>query len=267
MFHRPTLLIASCGALAFAVPAAAAMPSSGIEQAGHKVDDRALADMRGKFIAPGNISYFGIQMQSSWQRPDGVTTAATLLLNVDFAKAGTNGTPNVQLMVGWDRDGDSQMDVAGFGPAAAGSFVTVPIAAGGLGTVQGAVQSQQIAGSDNRVANSMTIAIGPASAFPAPNTAGLTEVTTGQAHQFANGDSLQLVVDKSQVGIVMAGGTDQVRQMVDGGIGQAAQIVLLNSSGNDVRNTMGITIGTAHLDQAKQVSVQGNLEALKGWSF
>jgi hypothetical protein len=270
MFYR-LKIVASTATFAVALvsaPAANARATlqSGLERSGTAVEDAALADMRGKFIAPGNISYFGIEMQSAWQRPDGVTTAATLVLNVDFAHA-TPGSPNVQLLVGWNRDGDSQMDVSEFGPAAAGTYVTVPMSAGGLGSVQGAVQSQQIAGSDNHVGNAMSIAIMPGSVPPTANTSGLTAVTSGENHQFSNGDTLQLVAGGNQAGIVIQSGGEQVRQMVDGSIGQAAQNVLVNSSGNDVRNSMAISIGTTQLDQAKQVSIQSNLEALKGWSF
>src|SRR3982751_1463597 len=147
MIVRFKLLLGVAILFAAPLPALAAAPLSGVEQAGTKVDDSALGDMRGKFILPGNVSYFGIQMQSSWQRPDGVTTAATLLLNVDFS-GGAAGPP-AHLPVSWNRDGDGQMDVAGFGPAAAGTYVTVPIGAGGLGTVHGAVPRPQRAGSDN----------------------------------------------------------------------------------------------------------------------
>lgn len=264
MSFRLKLSICAASLLSVAATPAVAAPPSGLERTGTKVDDSALAGMRGKFLLSSNIAYFGIQMQSSWQRPDGVTTAATILLKVDFA-GGTS--PTAQIMVGWNRDGDAAMDVANFGPAAAGTYVTVPLNAGGLGTVQGAVQSQQIAGSDNRVGNAMSIAIGHSASVRAPTGTGLTSVTAGETHQFSNGDSLQLVVDPSRLGIVMAGGTDQVRQMVDGTVGQAAQYVLLTSSGNAVHNNMAITIGTNQLDQARQVSIQHNLEALKGWSF
>jgi hypothetical protein len=246
-------------------PAAAVTASaSGLEAHGPEVDDATLGQMRGKFLLPGNITYFGIEMQTSLQRSDGITTAATVQLTVDLPNGtGTTSGANAQLLVSWNHDGDSSMDVAGT-PAGA-TLISIPA---GLASVQGAVQSQQIAGSDNKVSNAMSIAIMPTSSVNPPSGAGLTAATGGETHSFSNGDTLQIVADKNQLGIVVGNGADQVRQMVDGGVGQAAQNVILNSSGNIVSNGMGITIGFDPAQSAAQAAtIQSNLTALKGWSF
>lgn len=244
--------------------------SSGLEGKGAKVSDAELGEMRGKFISPDKISYFGVQMQTSWQGPDGVTTEATLLFSVDFLNGAGNpegATP--VLMVSWSRDGegDPSLDLSSFGPAAADGYVALPI--GGLGSTQGAVQSQQIAGSDNQVRNDMRIAIIPAALVQMPSGAGLTPVTSGGTQQFGDGDTLQFMIANNQLGLALTGGgtADQVQQRFDGMSGQAAQHVVLSTSGNAIHNNMGIVVGHDQLGQAGQVSLQNALSALRGVGF
>ena len=116
-------------------PALANSPmSSGLESFGAKVSDEQLSDMRGKFVRPENVSYFGISMATSWQNSDEVTTSAVLLFSVSFLH-GANGLSgaNPVVAVAWNRDcdscGDPAMDVIGFGPAAQNDYVAVTSAA------------------------------------------------------------------------------------------------------------------------------------------
>lgn len=265
-FARLTLTAAAAALPLAASPVHAAPPTSGIETAGAKLDDAALSRMRGKYVAPNGISYFGVQMQSAWQRPDGTTIAATILLSLDFASLSDDNAP--QLLVRWSHEGDSQLDVAGFGSAAADSYVTVPGGSGSLGTVQGVVQSQLIAGSDNQVGNAMSIAIAPTGSIAQPNASGMTAIDSSETHQLAGGSELQLVFEGNRVGIAMSGGRDQVVQMLDGLAGQAAQNVVINSSGNSIHNAMGINVGyDPQIQQAMPVSIQNGLTSLKGWGY
>src|SRR4051794_2303295 len=109
-------LIGSMGA-----KAALAEPLSGLEGLGRPVSDQELGTMRGKFVAPGGIAYFGIAMSSSWQGNDGITTSATLLFSINLAGA-ASGQVTPHVMISWSRDcaacGDSSMDLSGFGPSA-----------------------------------------------------------------------------------------------------------------------------------------------------
>lgn len=261
-------LFAAAAALAAAMPSpafAAPAQSSGLEVLGRPISDAALGEIRGKFISPDKISYFGIQMQTSWQTPDGITTDATLLFSVNFLNGAGNpegATP--VLMISWSRDGDPSADVAGFGEAAAEGYFAI----GGLGTVQGGVQSQQISGSDNIARNDMRIAIVPTSAVRQFDTDGLTEVTTGQSHSFSDGDGLSFIVANNELGLSLTGGSaDQVNQSFSGNLGQAAQHILLSSSGNSIHNGMSIVIGHEQLEQTSRLSVQNAMTALKGLGF
>jgi hypothetical protein len=241
---------------------------SGLEGLGAIVDDSELATMRGKYVTPQGIAYFGLDMTSSWQGPDGITTSARLVFNVDFA-GGRNATP--QIYVTWKRDeGDKAMDVSGPVPsgqqtAAAGS-VSVP-AGGGLDTVHGAVQSQLIAGADNKVTNGMTIQV---SSDPAqrPDTAGMTPVSGGSTQQFSDGDKLQFVISGSEVGIRMTNGpSDSIRQGVDANLNQLSQQVTLGSSFNDIANTLGLTIGVDPATKVNQINASGAMSAMHGIGF
>ena len=73
------------------------------------------------------------------------------------------------------------------------------LAAGSI-RVNGAVQSQLISGTDNKVINGLTIAV---TSDPAqrPDTTGLTPVTGGSSQQFADGDKLHFVVSGSELGL------------------------------------------------------------------
>lgn len=259
-------MILAAAAIGFAVPAAAATPRSGLEAIGTPLDDAQLDAQRGKFVSPDQISFFGVELATLWVKPDGTATAATVMLNVSFAQgAGTLAGAAPQLMVSWTRDGDSSIDVPSSG---LGTSLSLPAGSGALDSVQGAVQSQQIAGSDNRVANAMQITIAPASSMSAPSTNGMTPLAGSQSHAFGNGDVLQFVAQDNKVGIVMTSAAgDRVRQQVDGSLGQAAQNVILSSDGNRIGNMMGITVGYSASPSATAMTLQNSLMSLKGIGF
>src|SRR3546814_11037941 len=110
--------------------------STGIGGVRGKYADAVVAGMRGKFIKSRGVSFFGLQLQTSWQGNDGVTTYATVLFSVDFASlAGQAQGAAPRLLVGWSRAcdgrGDSEMAVTAFGPAAADDYVALAPSAWG----------------------------------------------------------------------------------------------------------------------------------------
>jgi hypothetical protein len=272
--HPPRLWMALLLASA-PIVAGFTLPTTGIEGVGVEVADSELAEMRGRFVSADGISYFGLQLQTSWQGTDGITTYANVLFNVDFASgAGQSQGATPHLLVGWSRDGDSSMDVVGFGPAAQNGYVAVVTSpgtmdVGGLNSVQGAVQSQNIAGAGNNVRNDMSIAVVPASSINRPNGQGLTEVTSGSSQTFSDGDAVHFILGSNAVGLALSSGDgpDGVRQNVDGVLNHAAQHVLLASDLNAVHNSMNITIGLNELRQMDSVRVDHALSTMKGRGF
>lgn len=253
------------------VPAVAAT-LSGLEGLGRPVADDQLASMRGKFISPSGISYFGILMSSSWQGSDGITTAATLLFSLNLTSGGAKG-PTPELLVSWSRNcptcGDSSMDVSGSGPSPTGNYVvqnSIPV--GALNNVSGAVQSQQIAGSDNQAHNNMSIAIVPASSIN-PNTSGMTVLPQGggEAHKFSNGDTLNFTYSANQLGLSMTNQNGALEQGVNGSIGQVTQHLLISGVDNLVNNNMQLMIGINPAAQAQQLNVQNALTVMKGAGY
>lgn len=265
---------AAAAALVAGTPALAA-PSSGLEGKGTRLSDAEMSEMRGKFFTPNQIQHFGIQMVTSWQGADGVTTEAILLFSVGFADGATNlsgATP--QLMIAFNRlcdgCGDSAMDVAGFGPDAEQGYVAIGaggISIGALDTVNGAVQSQQIAGADNRVVNQMRIAVMPISAVRNGDVEGLTAISQGMTQSFADGDTIRFILEPGEIGMALAGGTgaESIHQTIRPA--QLAQHVLLNSDRNMVHNNVTVTVGLNDLVQSSQINLQNALSTMKGHGF
>lgn len=249
--------------------------SSGLERMGSRVSDDQLSEMRGKFVSPDNVSYFGVSMMTSWQNSEGMTTSAVLVFSVDFLHgAGNQNGATPMVAVSWDRSGDSGadpgMDVLGFGQNAQNSYVAITpsfdvVPVGGLNSVSGAVQSQQIAGSDNHVLNSMRIAVLPASIAKQLEPSGLQKLSHGEGLAFSDGSKLDFEVGANTLGISMSnpGGTGIVQQAVDGQANQALQHVLLGDSLNGVSNSMVIAVGVNDLAQHQQIRADNALAAIR----
>jgi hypothetical protein len=271
---KRTLMAVSAFAFAGVMSASPALaaPTSGLEGLGKPISDDALGNMRGKFVAPNGISYFGIVMSSSWQGADGITTAATLLFSIEFAAAASGGHVTPQLMISWSREcpdcGDDSMDVTSANSgyvALTSNGGAIPI--GSLNTATGVVQTQQIAGSDNSSRNVMAIQIVPAGTLTY-DTTGMTALTgKGDTEHFDDGDTLQFSYSDHQLGLSMTDQGGALQQSVNGNIGQIAQNVLI--SGNDIiaNNSMGLMIGIDPSAAARTLSVQGALTAMKGMGF
>jgi hypothetical protein len=245
-------------------------PSSGLEGLGRVVADDELADMRGKFVQPSGVHFFGIEMLQTWQGPDGVTLQATLEFNVEFAggaAVAAGATPRLQ--VGWSRScnscGDPSMDVhtpGSDGPVTL-TQASDALPLGDYVTVNGLVQSQQIAGSDNNVRNIMRVDVVPASATSRGPEGG-SDLDTSATQVLPDGAAIHFVVAKNELGMAITRGGDIVRSGVGGPGSQAAQEVILQSSFNAIRNDIGITLGVDDVGQFDRIDVSGAMSAMKG---
>lgn len=242
-------------------------PSEWLERSGlsaaEQITDAELASMRGKFIAADSVTDFGITLQTLWQTTDGVITAAKMALNVNFT-GGQAGTP--QITVGWIRDGDPTMDVTSF--ADTDSYVTYSVdGLPGLNSVSGAVQSNVIAGTDNRVANAMDVQIVPASSFPDAGSG--TPITATRTDIAPDGDTIRFVVGSGQLGMVLhdAQGAGVVRQMIADNPGQLSQNVFLGGTANIIDNVMNVTIGIDQLRNLDNTQLVNAISAMKGHGF
>ncbi len=252
-------------------PVAASDPMAAIGDLGPAVSDEELSAVRGKFIRPDDVSFFGISMITSWQDANGVTTTARLMFNVSFLGDNSGGDPVPQLLVGWTREGDPAMDVtdshAGYTPLITAQQV-LPV--GELGSTQGAAQANIIAGADNSALNGMQIALVPTSELGTMDTAGLTSITETTGTSFADGDMLEFHIGPNELALALSGnnGSDSALQSVGGDFGRMLQQTTINSDGNLVGNTAAIIIGT-ELGPADFTAVRATeaLSVMRGHGF
>lgn len=277
-FRHLVLLTTAWLTLAMEPVSAAAMtsspglPSTGLEGIARTVPDSELEEMRGKFISSDAVSFFGISMLTSWQDESGITTTARLAFNVDFLNQGDDGTPSVQFLIGWTRDGDPAMDVTdtheGYAPIILAADI-FPV--GGLDTTTGAAQANIIAGSDNKAHNVLQVALVPRSALSDMSPGeGLTSANGTTAMNFSDGDSLEFRITQNQIGLVLTGGNgiDSSLQSVGKDMGQALQQTILNTGHNDVMNNLRIVFGTEMLSGATDaVKITEALSSMKGNGF
>ena len=252
-------------------PGSITLPQSEVAALGEPVEDAVLREMRGKFISPEAVSFFGISMLTSWQDEKGITTTARLALNIDFL--GGNGVGAApQLLVGWVRDGDSAMDVSGIpqGYVALNVSPDEVMPVGALDTISGAAQANVIAGADNSARNSMQIAVVPMSSVPSLTAQdGLQPATETTNVGFDDGDQLQFRLADNQVGIVLTGnnGLDSTIQTVGGDLGQALQQTMLQSDRNHVFNTSTIIFGVDAASNLDRVQTDEAMLSMKGFAF
>lgn len=251
----------------------AAAPPTGLEGLGREVPDQELSEMRGKFVRANDIHFFGVELVQSWQSADGVTLMATLQFNVDFAKGAGNldgATPTIQ--IAWDRVckvcADPSMDVSSLqsGPSNGSQLANAEpiLTIGKFGSLEGLVQTQEIAGSNNDVLNTMRVSVVPSSAIQSLPDGEVPSIASSVSHVTEQGETIDFNVARNQLGLAINRGDETVRQGISGELNQAAQHVILQSSLNAIRNEMAITVGVNDLNQARQHSVQTALSAMKG---
>lgn len=249
---------------------------SGLEGLGREVSDDELSDMRGKFIKAGSVHYFGVEMVQSWTNADGLTMQATLQFSVDFANGAGNlegATPSIQ--ISWSRVCeeclDTDMDVGnlqdGSQDIAAIEGAPSLLEVGRFETLEGLVQTQEIAGSDNTVLNKMRLSVVPASSIASSVPEGSSEIGAGVSQIVDGGDQIQFQVARNQLGIAMSRGDEKVQQSVSGEMNQVAQHVILQTSLNTIRNEMAITVGVNDLATMRTHNIQSALSVMKGRGF
>lgn len=239
------------------------LPGLGIESA-RQVSDDELADMRGKYVKPGEVQYFGIDLASAWTTVDGTVLTASLHFGVDMQDS---AAPKPTLYVSWLQDcaqcNDETVELGG------DSFDLAP-GPGGLGTVSGVVQSNVVAGDDNSVRNQMGLRItndlGSIKQGPPPGM----QITQSMMQELQDGATVQFVMEGNTVGMVMTGGPANgvITQTVGRGeAGNLAQHVNLASDFNNIHNVMNVTIGTEALPQMSEAAVNYAMSAMQGNGF
>jgi len=182
-----------------------ALPQAALPALFVEATDAELGAMRGRY-APGNsqVVYFGVEMVTSWENPNGKVVDAGLKLGVDHKLQPTVTVVNRAHPPQGGPDA---------GQAASGN--TVLISSGGITQVEGVAQSIQIGGDGNAVQNDiamdLTLVQGDA---PVPAGGGVQVTGAGsQAFNNANGSVTTVSVDDKGLGLsVYVPGQGQVVQ-------------------------------------------------------
>jgi hypothetical protein len=247
--------------------AVAAPPDLGLGASARLVSDEELGDMRGRYIEPESVNFFGIELASSFQTPDGVVLTATLQFEANFNNGQPLSAPVVLASYQHDQNGidDPGLEIGG---------ITAEFTAQGLSTVDGAVQANQIAGDDNNAANLLRIRVGDFNADSAGFSDYGAPITQSVVKSFQDGSAIEFTVEANSIGVAIQGPTSQgqspdnlVAQNINGTVAnQIAQQVQLMGDANAVYNTLDVVIGVDQL-HTTQAAVENAMSAIKGWGF
>ena len=220
---RQLLIGAAIAAGVFMAPAAAAPPVTafgpvtGLGPEARLVTDDELGEMRGKFIEPESVRFFGIQLSSAWQTADGSVLTATL----EFESSFNHGQPDpntVSAAAEWNHACTGSCDPNVEIPNATQDVTVVfgAIGATGLTTVNGAVQSTQVSGHDNSVGNVMHVRIGDYNAASVgPPDADAVALTASKSVRFDDNFVVKFELTQNTVGLELRGPGPHPRSPVE----------------------------------------------------
>ena len=263
---RLALGIAVLAPIAVTSGVTAAPPDLGLGASARLVSDDELGDMRGRYIEPESVNFFGIEMASSWQTADGLVLTATLQFEADF----NNGQPQSPVVLASYQHDQSGIDDPGLEIGG----ITAEFTAQGLSTVEGAVQASTIGGDDNNIANLLRIRVGDFDADSAGFADYGTPITQSVVKSFPDGSAIEFTVEPNSIGLAIQGPTSQgqspdnlAAQNINGTVAnQIAQQVQLMGDANAIYNTLDIVIGVDQL-QTTQAALENAMSVIKGWGY
>ncbi|MDI1268297.1 MAG: hypothetical protein PSV40_04250 [Polaromonas sp.] len=228
-------MAALAGALATLPLARAALPPDlNVFDHATVIADDELGHMRGKFVAAGQVMYFGVEMVTQWLASSGQAITASGVLQINLS----GNTPQVSFVPTITVEQKAAMG----GAASQGSAVAG--GGGGLQDVTGVVQNIQVAGTSNGITNTIGINVQNASGQPAPqpqSTGLLSASTTTASGSVASvglgSNGMNVAVAVPDQGRAM----QQIRQVGMGG-GQVLQSVQLGGDVNQIHNRINLNV-------------------------
>ena len=207
-----------------------------------------LASLRGRYVAPEGVVYFGLQIVSRWTQADGSGLAVGTNVNL-----GVDGNGHPHLSVG--SFSTETNGTGGASSAGAGTITGNPIAG-----VAGIGQGIQTTGDGNVIKNAAVINVmaGGADGSTPPESSGPQNLSvTG------GGGQGRIVFNQNSVIVAINVPGQGVNQQTLGaqGLGQSAQVL---SSANNVLNQMSLSVGFAHAGGFSAAQVGAILGAMKG---
>ncbi len=188
-----------------------------------ELNDKELAQLRGRYVLPDRVIHFGVTMNTIWQNSSGQRIGALVSLRVD-------GVAEPSLRVSFTDQPDNDTSIAaGTGQVLGGA---------GLGSVDGIVQSMRSAGDYNDGLNDLSIAVtnGESDLPAAPGDSwrgvGAFSNTAGDVTVSSQSGGLQIALQAAGQGTAL-------QQIGSAGISQQASI---KGSFNTVRNMAALTV-------------------------
>lgn len=215
-----------------------------------ELKDQELAVLRGRYVMPDRIVYFGMTMTSTWQNAAGDVLGAKTTLQVQ------QNVIKPQFYVSLiNQKGNGTTPVSGSGSIIGGA---------GLNTVQGVVQSTRTAGDGNSSSNNVDINVQQNGQAPtmAANQGQL--LNSGSTISSSNGAGV-LSVSSVNGGVQLAiqannNQGDALQRIASGGVSQAVNLI---GAGNQVQNLTQLNVVLRN-DLPTAGSLNNNLEQLKG---
>lgn len=236
-----------------------ALPRSGVIPLGAvEVGDDVLAGMRGRYVTPSQVVYFGVEMLTRWQTADGSAYNAGLYIGVN---RGINGfKPNVTIL-------SREQSTPGQGGAAPTNTLVAngSIRAGGIENVQGVGQSVQVTGDANGARNQITMNIGSGEIdIAAPSGEGWSSGTVraqGGTRQPALGT--EVGGGKASVSIAIPG-QGVARQEISSLKGVQQQVQLVGSLNQVVNHTTLVARFNEQVSNRSNLNMSDAFNAMHG---
>ncbi len=248
------LAILSCGIVID--NAYAEIPEMSVFAHSAEVSDAVLAETRGKFVSAGQITNFGVQMVTEWVTASGERINASAMLSVNMAGSQPKASFKPSITI-------QQVQPAGSVSAQNGNFVS---GSKGLEQVTGVVQSIQVAGKSNGIANGIGISIKRSHGANTYNPDG--DGYTNNMHLMTpagNSADISLANNGLSVGVKVAdqGHAMQSIKSVAMGNGQVMQSVQLGGDLNQVNNLINLEIQTRSILNSPSMNASDVLASLR----
>lgn len=220
-----------------------------------ELPEATLGDMRGRYLVGSNtVLYFGVQMLSSWQMPDGRLLSGSALVNIDFR----SGVPVISFT--------PTVSITSIGPH--GTLADTSgrtIDSSGVANASGLVQNIQVTGDHNRVGNTLRLDV--LGAIPSGSTAG---GGPDSAQLASDGASAQVAFTPDGIGVTLAL-ADQglVQQLIRGngaGMGSVLQSATVLGDNHLITNQLQMTLVLQQMDLTSLLrqSVAQSLSQMRG---
>lgn len=224
-------------------PVRAELPDVSVFANAVEVQDSELAEMRGKFVSPDQITFFGVEMQTKWQTGSGEVLSAGMKMDMNFSKDG-NTAPVVSLVPTVSIVDNSVQSIPS----------DTTITSKGINNISGAVQSIQAAGNENRINNTFEMDVAITSSPVNENAVSQPLAPNPFSVQKSTDNGSVALAGSSQKGIQVytyVPNQGEILQRIGSspaGDGQIMQSVRLVGDQHSVINTMSISAGFSAVD-------------------